>query len=480
MGCAGLLPSLFPPCTYSNMFGASVVACALLALQVLAQSDSSRSDEGTGSAITLTGSNTASITLNGGNYVAVTTGVTYASDGETITFTRTTSGIERPTDLSSALASATNASSTTGNSTSATQTLLVGGTATTGANATSGNNATSTTSSVQPTNTVPCNGFPEFCTRPYSNITYIAAHNSPFVRPGNIASNQELQVLSQLNDGIRMLQFQVHDVNGTMMLCHTSCDLLNAGPLEDYLRTVYGWMQDNPYDVVTILMGNYGMVPPESFVEPVRNSGLLKYAYIPPQRPMGLDDWPALGDMILRQQRVVFMLDYQANQDEIPWLLDEFSQMWETPFSPTERSFPCTVQRPPDQSEETSRDRMFMANHNLNLEVALAGISLLIPASNLLNETNAVEGFGSAGLAVTNCTQDWNRPPNFVLVDYYNVGNFNGSVFQVAATANNVTYDTDSCCGTNQRSFRSGVEKTASPKGGLLAVVLVAGLVIGG
>ena len=42
----------------------------------------------------------------------------------------------------------------------------------------------------------------------------------------------------------------------------------------------------------------------------------------------------------------------------------------------------------------------------------------------------------------------WNRPPNFLLVDYYNVGSFNGSVFEVAADMNNVSYDRSSCCGT--------------------------------
>ena len=41
----------------------------------------------------------------------------------------------------------------------------------------------------------------------------------------------------------------------------------------------------------------------------------------------------------------------------------------------------------------------------------------------------------------------WNRPPNFLLVDYYNYGNFNGSVFEVAAEMNNVTYN-GHCCGS--------------------------------
>lgn len=43
-------------------------------------------------------------------------------------------------------------------------------------------------------------------------------------------------------------------------------------------------------------------------------------------------------------------------------------------------------------------------------------------------------------------TGDWNRPPNFLLVDYYNYGNVNGSVFEVAAEMNNVTYNR-TCCG---------------------------------
>lgn len=44
----------------------------------------------------------------------------------------------------------------------------------------------------------------------------------------------------------------------------------------------------------------------------------------------------------------------------------------------------------------------------------------------------------------TNGAALWSRPPNFLLVDYYNVDN--GSVFEVAAQHNNVTY-TRPCCG---------------------------------
>lgn len=306
---------------------------------------------------------------------------------------------------------------------------------------------TSTSATPTPVNTRPCNGYVEFCARNYSNITVVGAHNSPFDRPGSLASNQYFDVTTQLNDGIRFLQFQTHYLNGTMYLCHTSCDLLNVGPLEDYLRTVADWLRQNPYEVISILIGNFDLVKPTNFTTPVENSGLSKFVYTPPKIPMGLHDWPTLGQMILSGKRAVMFLDYEANQTEVPWLLDEFSHMWETPFSPTDRDFPCTVQRPPGLTYGDSKNRLYMANHNLNLEVTIAGLELLVPNTAILNETNAVSGYGSLGWMADNCTELWHRPPTVLLVDFYNVGNFNGSVFEVAAKMNNVTYN-GKCCGS--------------------------------
>jgi hypothetical protein len=236
------------------------------------------------------------------------------------------------------------------------------------------------------------------------------------------------------------------------------------------------WLRTHNTDVITILIGNYDLVDPGNFTAPVINSGLIDFVYTPPMLPMPLDSWPTLAEMIFRQTRVVVMLDYQANQTAIPWLLDEFSQMWETPFSPTDRDFPCTAQRPPNQAVATRENRMYMANHNLNLDVNIAGISMLVPFFPLLNETNAVTGYGSAGRAVKNCTTKWNRPPNFLLVDYYNMGSFNGSVFQVAADANNVTYDRSSCCGTAGTS--AAIKGVVDSRFMLTIIAVAAGLLL--
>lgn len=155
--------------------------------------------------ITLTG--TKSVTSTGADY-ATGTDLTYATyESISTRSTSTTYG----TLFSDSTTMTSNATETGTNNTlsSATRTLLVGSGASTTSTTLNGTNprnstATSTSTSATPTNTQPCNGHPEFCNRKFSNITYVAAHNSPFIRAGNAASNQMLPVTTQLEDGIRM------------------------------------------------------------------------------------------------------------------------------------------------------------------------------------------------------------------------------------------------------------------------------------
>ncbi|KAJ5552714.1 PLC-like phosphodiesterase [Penicillium frequentans] len=410
-----------------------------LSIWILAQcaytlAETTDTTEGTDTTSTTT--TTTSDTTSG--YIVVTSETSVAvPTGDYITYT--TTEIVSSTELN---ATATSNATT---STTATDVVLVG----TG----SSSNSTATSSSTSATNTQACNGYTEFCERKYSNITMVTAHNSPFVKKNSVAANQDYKVTQQLNDGIRMVSFEAHYYEDDIYLCHTSCELLNMGTLEAYLTTVTKWIKKNPYDVVTILIVNSDYVSPSNFSAPIQNSGLVDYAYEPWKIPMSLDDWPTLSDMILTGKRAVIFMDYEADQAEYPYLLDEFSQMWETPFSPLNRSFPCTVQRPTGISTTQANNRMYMANHNLNLEIVFDDIDILIPDSAQINVTNAVSGYGSLGVMANNCRSDWDRPPNFLLVDYYNDGNFAGSVFEVAADMNNVTYSGD-CCGTSSDAVK--------------------------
>ncbi|KAJ5741676.1 hypothetical protein N7533_011085 [Penicillium manginii] len=417
---------------------------------------------------TITGSSTS---YNWSDASTITNASAQVPTGSYLTYTSviTLDNGDHKTVVSSSL----NASATaTGNqtllhtSTTDSVTVLVGG----GGTTTLGNNSmnatrthASTSSTPTETNTTPCNGYSEFCMRNYSNITNVAAHNSPFVVPGNAASNQALKVTDQLNDGVRMLQFQAHNKSGEIHLCHSSCDMLDAGTLESYLAQVYQWMLKNPYNVVTFLMGNSDNLAPTAFVDSIEKSGLKNIIYSPPKAPMALDDWPTLSEMILSNKRAVFFMDYGANETAVPYIMDEFSQLWETPFSPTDRDFPCTVQRPPGLNHKDATNRMYMINHNLNLELNFGSISLLIPNTAYMVDTNSANEtlYGSLGNMSERCTEKWDRPPNFLLVDYYNWGKPNGSVFEVAAKANNVTWNGD-CCGSTSAAAHMAVASVST------------------
>lgn len=98
------------------------------------------------------------------------------------------------------------ASTTTTSSSTGSRIILSGGGGSTSTR--SGNSTASTTSSsAAATNTQPCNGYPEFCSRKFSNVSMVVAHNSPFHIKNNAASNQVNDVTTQLNDGIRGRKF---------------------------------------------------------------------------------------------------------------------------------------------------------------------------------------------------------------------------------------------------------------------------------
>ncbi|SMR64081.1 unnamed protein product [Zymoseptoria tritici ST99CH_3D1] len=408
-----------------------------------------------------TGSVTSSVAITGGN-------LTYISATGQIT-RETSSSTQSSNGTISSNATATSNSQITRSSKSVDLVQITGGGA---SNATTTSRTSLTSSAPAPTNTVPCNGFPEFCNRQYSNITFVTAHNAAMVVPNNAASNQGYGIRTQLNDGIRMIQGQVHwsEQNQTLYNCHSSCDLLNAGPWENTLVTIREFLQDNPYEVVTMLIGNSDFQPVEKFVPAIQNAGLAPYLYEPQFVPQYRNQWPTIGQMILRNQRLVIFMDYDANQDSVPYILDEFTHMWETPFSPTDRDFPCTQQRPPDLNQTVAREQfMYLANHNLNQQIDLSAIGidlgddLLIPNTALLNVTNGeANQYGRLGAMSLNCTADWGRPPNFLLVDYYNIGSPDaGSVFDVAAQANGVV-NTRPCCGTRQRSAATPALQSSS------------------
>ncbi|ORY91589.1 PLC-like phosphodiesterase [Leucosporidium creatinivorum] len=280
-----------------------------------------------------------------------------------------------------------------------------------------------------------CNGHEEYCTRTYSNVSVIGAHNSYGVSAGSIAANQNYTVETQLDNGIRLLQVQAHMSNNEIHLCHTSCLLLDAGTFTSYLTTVKTWLDANPNEVITILIVNSDGIDPATIAASYASAGMDTYAYTPSSVPIAKGDWPTLQTLIDAGTRVVNFLAQNADVSTAPYLIDEFTNVWETPYDETDDSFPCTV----DRGASGYQDKMYLVNHYLDVNVTLLGQTIPIPATSELSQTNAATGITSLGEQADTCYAAHQYYPTFTLVDFYDVGN--GSVFEYAATLNGVTYE---------------------------------------
>ena len=71
-------------------------------------------------------------------------------------------------------------------------------------------------------------------------------------------------------------------------------------------------------------------------------------------------------------------LDAGADSDRsVPYILPEFPMIWETPFSVTDKTFPCKVDRISGPLATT--DHMYMINHSLNKNLFDTGIIISDP-----------------------------------------------------------------------------------------------------
>lgn len=276
-----------------------------------------------------------------------------------------------------------------------------------------------------------CNGHAELCERGYGQTTFVGAHNSYAIgSTTNPAVNQDQNITTQLNDGVRLLQMQAHLENDVIQLCHTDCLLYNGGSLQDYLATVKEWLDSNPNEVLTLLIVNSNNVPASSYDAVFKSAGLDGVSFTPQSSPLPAASWPTLGEMIDSGKRLVTFLSTSADP-AIPYLIDEFTNVWETAFNVIDPNlFDCSVNR----TGGDTTTQLYLINHFLDKLF----LGQPIPDIDQLPTTNAVGGFGSLGTHVQTCIDTNTRPPNFLLVDYYEFGN--GTVFQVAANANAVSY----------------------------------------
>lgn len=263
----------------------------------------------------------------------------------------------------------------------------------------------------------------------YSEQTFIGTHDAIAIRtPENnwsLSGNQYFNVSTQLQSGVRFIQAQGHvDPNGTdeIRMCHFNCALLDGGSLLELLTTVKNFLEENPTEIITLMLVNVGP-PLEHWAKAFYSTSLDLLSYIPPPEKtygnMRISDWPTIASMVQTNKRLVTFLDKGANELEVPFLLREFNYIFETSFVIDHPSqFSCKPSRP-WYVYGYIPDRLSLVNHFLYAKF----LGFRYPNATYANHTNGA-GFreGELGEHAVRCRGLYERRPNFLLVDFFNEG----------------------------------------------------------
>ena len=219
-----------------------------------------------------------------------------------------------------------------------------------------------------------CEGHRALCDRPLDRVVLPATHNAMSVPlPGWYSAEQERPIADQLADGVRGLLIDTHyadrlsdgrlrtdlgsrkdlrrrlrqdgvspdAVNAAlrirdrvgfsgkgvrgMYVCHTFCEL-GGTLLSSILDDVHDFLVSHPNDVLVIINQDY--LTPEDFVGAVKDAGIGDLVYSPPAEGR----WATLGQMIERNERVVFLAENHAGA--APWYQPVYKRLTEeTPYT---------------------------------------------------------------------------------------------------------------------------------------------------
>lgn len=344
--------------------------------------------------------------------------------------------------------------------------------------------ATTSASTSTSTSTVACNNSPDLCGRKYNNVTHMGAHDAAFLRDSStsnsVAGNQYYNATKALSAGIRLLSAQVHNSNGTLELCHTTCSLLDAGSLESWLSSIKYWLDNNPNEVVTLILVNSDDEDVSSFGAVYDSSNISTYGYTP-STTSATTDWPTLQTMIDDGTRLVSFVAAINYSSTYPYLLNEWDYVFETAYEITSYTdFNCSLDRPTSLSSASaaiSSGYLPLMNHFLYKSLTS---TTMLPNVDDIDTTNSANSSLSGSLAweAYQCDSEWGQAPTFALVDFYSEGpavdtadNING------ITPTGRTNETSSSSSAASSSFSLKGPQGGSARLGMVVTFLAAAVV---
>lgn len=245
-----------------------------------------------------------------------------------------------------------------------------------------------------------CNGHEALCARRFDEVAVPMTHNAMSnAEAGWGLPNQHFGITRQLEDGIRGLMLDTYDEDGELFLCHVLC-ALGKQPLVEGLVEIKTFLDANPGEVVSIIFENY--ITHAQTAGAFEGSGLIDFVYA-----QEVDaTWPTLGGLIDADTRLVVFQEMLPQSAEFPWLMNIWDHAGETDFSfAAPEDFDC------DPNRGDPANPLFLPNHFLT---SVVGGSLQL--AEMVNYNPLFID------RARQCEEERNALPNFVAVDFYDIG----------------------------------------------------------
>ena len=251
-----------------------------------------------------------------------------------------------------------------------------------------------------------CNGYESLCFKKYNEVAYLTTHNSfSSFEDGFYLPNQNLNISSQLNQGVRAFMLDVYLDNDALVLYHGVAEL-GFSLFEDVLNEFKTFIDENPNEVITLILEDYSTV--SSLSDALSSSGIIQDLFEYDE----IYGWPTLQEMIDIDKRVVLFSDNEV-QNSPSWFHFLWDHAVETHFSNESiDDFSC------DFNRGEAQNSLFILNHFItNFQLVLTNLELY---NEQVEEVNSNPYFINR---VYDCASEKDKFPNFITVDFFDVGN---------------------------------------------------------
>lgn len=287
-----------------------------------------------------------------------------------------------------------------------------------------------------------CNGHGELCDRHYDEVAYVTTHNAFNAgEDGFNLPNQTYGLTRQLNDGVRALMLDVYDEGGVATVYH-GFSWLGTTTLESNLMEIKEFLDANPNEVVTLLFETY--ISANLMDTVLTQVGLKSILHVQSLS----DPWPTLQEMIDANKRLVLFSDHNNGQIGQDWYHYMWSFAVETDFDNNALSdFSCEFNR------GSANNDLFILNH------FATDPNLGTGRTDLASQANSYNYFYGRAL---DCKAETGKFPNFLTVDFYELGD----VFSVADALNGIT----NSVGIDEKSNEANVSAFPNPSSNVFTI----------